>query len=438
MAQRFAGFDLHKKEIEVCIIDDSGKILRRDRITADRNSITHFATGHNLADCIVALEATTNTWPVANLLKPLCADVIVSNPLRTKAIAQARIKTDKVDALVLAQLLRTDFLPRVWIPDDHTRRMRDLTTQRSMLVSDRTRIKNRIHATLHQRLIPAPGGDLFSLHNLQWLRCSITIDEDGRQALDRQLRLLDQIEAELLLLTDKLAQLAYLDNQVQLLMTLPGIDFAIAQAILAAFGDITRFSSANKAAAYLGLVPSTRQSGDKCYHGPITKQGRSHARWLLVQAAQHLDCHPGPLGHFFRKICKKKNRNVAVVACARKLVTIAWHMLKNNEPYRYAQSRTVDEKLSRLRVRATGKRHKTGPKKGQPPSPNRGTGRKTRNLPGLNSIYTQAGLPPIQPLKPGELKMLHQSGSADFAAAVLADRRVEKRVGGKRGHPKTQ
>jgi transposase len=270
MAQRFAGFDLHKKEIEVCIIDDSGKILRRDRITADRNSITHFATGHNLIDCIVALEATTNTWPVANLLKPLCADVIVSNPLRTKAIAQARIKTDKVDALVLAQLLRTDFLPQVWIPDDHTRRMRDLTTQRSMLVSDSTRIKNRIHATLHQRLIPAPGGDLFSPHNLQWLRCSITIDEDGRQALDRQLRLLDQIEAELLLLTDKLAQLAYQDNQVQLLMTLPGIDFAIAQAILAAFGDITRFSSANKAAANLGLVPSTRQSGDKCYHGPIT------------------------------------------------------------------------------------------------------------------------------------------------------------------------
>ena len=439
MPQRFAGFDLHKKEVEACIIDPSGTILRRARFAATGEAITRFALDNKLADdCAVALEATTNTWPVAALLRPLCASVTVSNPLRTKAIAQAKIKTDKVDSLVLAQLLRTDFLPTVWIPDDETRRLRDLTTQRAMLVSDRTRIKNRIHSILHQRLIPNPAGKLFSHENLTWLRTGISIDADGRDALDCQLRLLDQCETEILAITAKLAKLAYQDKQVQLLMTLPGVDFPIAQSIVAAFGDIARFDSPNQAAAYFGLVPSTRQSGDKCYHGRITKQGRSHARWLLVQAAQQLDEHPGPLGHFFRKLAKKKNRNVAVVACARKLATIAWHMLTKQEPYRYALSRTVDEKLRRLRVLATGERRKTGPRKGQPRSANHGTGVKTRALPGLDPIYAEAGLPPLKPLQPGEEKMLQQSGSADFAKQIRTDRRVIKRIGGKPGRPSKQ
>lgn len=437
MPQRFAALDLHKKEIEACILDLQGNVLHRARFAATRESITNFAITNQLSDCAVALEATTNTWPVTNILQPLCSSLTVSNPLRTKAIAQAKIKTDKVDSLVLAQLLRTDFLPEVWIPDPTTRRMRDLTTQRAMLVSDRTRIKNRIHAILHQRLIPTPAsGDLFSTANLDWLRSSISIDEDGREALDCQLRLLDLIESEIQRITAKLAKLAWRDPQVKLLMTLPGVDFTVAQAILATFGDVSRFDSADKAAAYLGLVPSTRQSGDHCYHGRITKQGNSHARWLMVQAAQHLDSHPGPLGHFFRKISHRKNRNVAVVASARKLVTIAWHMLKNNEPYRYAQSRNLDEKFRRLRVLATGGRRKTGPKKGQPRSTNRGTGLKTRAIYGLDSIYADAGLPLIQPLKPGEEKLLRETGSLEFAAEVRTDRRIEKKSGGKPGRPR--
>src|SRR5205085_9883375 len=107
-----------------------------------------------------------------------------------------------------------------------------------------------------------------------------------------------------------------------------------------------------------GLAPSTKQSADKCYHGPITKQGNGTARWMMIQAAQHLAAHPGPLGVFFRRLAKRKNRNVAVVATARKLVVIAWHMLTNNEPYRYAVSDTVHRKLGRLHYRATGKRRR--------------------------------------------------------------------------------
>ena len=142
----------------------------------------------------------------------------------------------------------------------------------------------------------------------------------------------------------------------QLLMTLPGVNYAVALGLLAALGDISRFRDGDHAASYLGLVPSTRQSGNQCYHGHITKAGNWPARWLLTQAAQHVARHPGPLGAFFRRLAKRKNRNVAIIAMARKLVLVAFLMLKNNEPYRYARPELMREKFSRLGETATGKR----------------------------------------------------------------------------------
>jgi hypothetical protein len=137
-------------------------------------------------------------------------------------------------------------------------------------------------------------------------------DPFGRDSLDRHLRQLERVEQELAALTSQIAVHAHQTPAVKLLMTLPGVDFTVAETILAAFGDFSRFPTPDQAASYLGLVPSTRQSGDHCYHGPITKQGARHARWLLVQAAQHAALHPGPIGAFFRRIAKKKNRNAAV------------------------------------------------------------------------------------------------------------------------------
>ena len=173
-------------------------------------------------------------------------------------------------------------------------------------------------------------------------------------------------------------------------MTLPGVDYTIAHALKATLADVTRFPEPDKAASYLGLVPSVKQSAGKCYNGPITKAGSSQARWLLVQAAQSVGRHPGPLGAFFRKLEKRKNRNVAVVATARKMVTIAWHMLKNKEPYRYATPRSTDEKLAALRVRATGEKRKTGPPKGSKPVSKLGPGRPGRSLRWTRSTIVRA------------------------------------------------
>jgi transposase len=421
----FCGLDIHKKEVQAVILDDAGKVTLTHRFLAVRSVIEQFAQKHLSKLHRVALEATTNTWPVVAILQSFVQEVVVSNPLRTKAIAQAKIKTDKVDAKVLAQLLRADFLPNVWIPDAGTRSMRQRSTERSMFVNDRTRIKNRIHAIFHQRLIEVPSGDLFSTKNLAWLRNPPpALDPDSRAALARQLELFDGVQTKIEAVTDQSAEKAYENPQVKLLMTLPGFDFSTAEALLAALGDFTRFPSADQAAAYFGLVPSTYQSGDKCYHGRITKQGRSHARWMLVEAAQSAASHPGPLGAAFRKLAKRRNsRNLAI---ARKLVIIAWHMLKNNEPYRYAQPRTIDDKLARLRLRATKQKRTTGIKKGDKRSPQYGSGERTRAVPSLDQVYEREGLPPIHPITAGEQRMIAQHGVEKHSKEIRTPRRVPR------------
>lgn len=413
---RFVGCDVHKKQVTICILDAEGRVVTRLRVPCTREALLKLAQQQLQADDQLALEATTNTWEVVEILEPFVARLVVSNPLRTRAIAFAKIKTDKIDARVLAELLRAGYLPEVWQPDTVTRRLRGLTHRRAALVADRTALKNRIHSTLAQRLIPVPFKDLWRNKNgLEWLQ-QLDLDADGRQALDSDLRLLSVLEEEVQALEDLLAELAYQREAVRLLMTLPGVDFTVAQGVLAAWGPIDRFPDADHAVAYLGLVPSTRQSDRHCYHGPITKQGNCHARWLLVQAAQHLDRHPGPLGHFFRRLAKKKNRNVAVVAAARKMGLIAYYMLKNREPYRYAIPDSTQNKLAKLRVRATGRRRRTGPPPGSRPPAARGTGNPTRRVPSLPEVYQKEDLPPAQPLgnlTAGEIRHLRRTQSLD-------------------------
>ena len=128
---RYVGLDVHKRVVEACILDAQGKVVHRERFALTRRVLELFAEKHLRPTDKVAMEATTNCWAVADVLRPRVAEVIVSNPLATKAIAQAKVKTDKVDACILAQLLRCDFLPRVWQPDEATRLLRELCRRRS-------------------------------------------------------------------------------------------------------------------------------------------------------------------------------------------------------------------------------------------------------------------------------------------------------------------
>src|SRR6185437_9015247 len=280
------------------ILLEEGTVFATYTVPVTREALAAFAQQQLGREDRLVMEATTNTWAVAELLRPFVVEVVISNPLRVRAIAEAKIKTDKVDSRVLAELLRCDYIPRVWQPDPETQRLRRLTHRRAALVSDRTRLKNRLHSILHYTLVPLPPCDLFSQRGIAWLR-QVPLEEEEAQSRESDLRLLEQTEREIAAVDDRLVRTAWQDEKVRLLMSIPGIDYTVAQTCLAAIGDISRFANGKKLAAYLGLNPSTRQSGPHCYHGPITKQGNAHARWLLVQAAQHLGQYRGPLGQTF-------------------------------------------------------------------------------------------------------------------------------------------
>lgn len=409
---RYVGLDVHKDFVEVCILNRVGKRLWRGQVAGTRAALIEFSTTQLRTEDRVALESSTRTWAVVEILEPHVTQVVVSSPLKTKAIAEAKVKTDKVDAEVLAQLLRCNFLPAVWRPDAETRELRRLTSQRTALVVEQTRIRNRIRGLFSHLLIEPPIGRLWTSVGMTWLT-EVRLPSHERIILNCDLALLETIAKQLADLDRRLAEIAYQEDRVRLLMTLPGFDYIVAQGLLAALGDISRFPDGDHAAAFIGLVPRTRQSGSHCYHGPITKAGRSHARWLLTQAAQRLDRNPGPLGVFFRRLMSKKNRNVAVVAAARKLVTIAFLMLTNNEPYRYAVPQTTGAKLARLRFQITHTRRSSAGHTGQD------SAQTTKSA--LPAIYAKEGLPPailLEGLPDAERRMLRRAGVTAFVRQV--------------------
>jgi transposase len=405
---RYIGLDVHKKWMQICILDARGKVRYEGRTAATPDQLRGFTRTLRPTDA-VALEATINTWAIVALIEQRAGRVVVSNPMRTKAIASAKIKTDKVDARVLADLLRCDYLPAVWRPDAQTILWRQCVRFSDRFVRRRTQLKNQIHAIFHQNLLVFPGADLFGKTGRGWIeRMRPTLPERDRFELDLLLDELDHTEAVIALLEKDLATTAYPLDNVRLLMTIHGVDAYGALSLLAAIGDVKRFASPKKLVSYFGLHSSVFQSADHCYTGPITKRGRSHARWIAIQAAQSLCRARGPLAHFYAKIKKRKGHNVAVVAVARKLVTIAWHMLTHREPYRYAVPKTTEGKLARLRVLATGTKKKTGPKTGTPRSTNHGTGRRVKYAKSLNQVLAENELPAIAQLPAGELRILSQ------------------------------
>jgi transposase len=342
----FYGLDLHKRFIQVCRIDGEGRGRHDFQVETTHDAITAFAETLGPDDAVV-LEATFHTWAVWALLVPHAGRVLVANPLQVRAIAHARVKTDKIDAHILAQLLRLDFIPAVEMPAARTWELRQLVTHRQLVARKRTAVRNAIHGILHRKLLRCPHAEPFSLVGRQWL-LGQAYTATERLMLDNDLALLDELDRRLDAVDAQLRATASTEQAARLLMTIPGVGVTVAIGLLAAIGDIRRFASAAQLAAYFGLVPRVSQSGDQCYHGPITKQGRSSARWLAVEAAQALSQMSTPLTATYHRLRRKRGHNVAVTALARKLVVLVWHLLQKQEPYRYAPIARTRTKLRRL------------------------------------------------------------------------------------------
>jgi transposase len=346
---RYIGMDVHREFAQLAVVED-GLVRDEGRIGVTPEALREWASGLGVDDQ-VALEATGNSDAIANLLSPLVGRVVVSNPSKTRAIAEAKVKTDKVDARILAQLLAADFLPPVWLPDERTRSLRRQVTRRAHIVRTRTRIKNQVHAILARNLCPTPPvSDLFGKTGRHWLlRQQLPADEAA--AVTALLRQLDFHGTELALVDRELAIEALTDPVVARLMTIPGVDAIAGISIVAAVGDFTRFDDPDKLVAYLGLNPRVRQSGNSApVHGRISKTGRAHTRGVLVEAAWSATRGPGPLRAFYHRVQARRGFQRAVVATARKLTILAWHLAVKDQDYAFARPSLVAHKRRKLEL----------------------------------------------------------------------------------------
>lgn len=348
---RFIGMDVHREFAQLAVLED-GLVRDEGRIGVTPEALRQWAEELR-ADDQVALEATGNSDAIANLLTPLVGRVVVSNPSKTRAIAEAKVKTDKVDARILAQLLAADFLPPVWLPDERTRALRRQVMRRAHLVRQRTRIKNQVHAILARNLAPTPPvSDLFGRTGRHWLSRQV-LPVDERATVQALLRQLDFHGNELTIVDTELAAEALADPMVARLMTIPGIDAIAGISIVAAIGDFTRFDNPNKLVAYLGLNPRVRQSGNSApVHGRISKTGRAHVRGVLVEAAWSASRAPGPLRAFYQRVKARRGFQKAVVATARKMTVLAWHLITKDQDYAFARPSLVTHKRRKLELAA--------------------------------------------------------------------------------------
>ena len=307
---RIIGLDIHRAFAEAVAWED-GRLRRLGRVDMRRDLLDAFAARLSASD-IVVIEATGNAASAAEVIMPHVKRVVIANPKQVRIIAHAKIKTDTIDAGVLAQLYASGFLPEVWIPDAPTQALRRQVTRRTQIVRQRSRLKNIIQSILHCHLIPScPHADLCGTKGRAWLAEQI-VPDDEHLAIDRHMREFDRLGDDLRVIERDLARSALADGGVKRLMTIPGVDMIVALAITAAIGDVSRFDRPQKLVSYLGLNPSVRQSGPgPAYHGRITKQGRGHARGMLVEAAWAAARAPGPLRAFFLRVRARRGSHRA-------------------------------------------------------------------------------------------------------------------------------
>jgi transposase len=358
---RIIGLDVSRSVAEVAYLEN-GILKPGGRAGLRRDELERFAAQLRPDDHVV-LEATGNTAAIASVLQAHVGRVIVANPLQVRLIAEARVKTDKIDAAILAQLYASGFLPEVWIPDEVTQAMRRQVSRRAQIVRQRTRLKNEIHAVLAAHLIErCPATDLFGKKGLLWLS-NQPLPTDERMAVEQRLRELGRLGEDLREIERVLAQSVMEDGRLRRMLTIAGINTTVAIGLLSAIGDIGRFRTPEKLVSYFGLNPCVYQSGSQpARHGHISKRGRSYARAMLVEAAWAAAQSPGPLRAFFLRIRDRRGQQIAAVATARKIAITVWYVLTRDEAFAWDRPALTAHKLRSLELQAGLSSHRGGRK----------------------------------------------------------------------------
>jgi transposase len=319
----YVGIDVHRKRSQVAVVAEDGTVqLNKNTVNGTEPLLR--LIGDLPAGTPVAFEAGFGWGWLAQLLEDYGFEAHLVHPLRCKAIASARLKNDKVDAAILAQLLRADLLPEAWIAPAEVRQLRALLRHRTGLVRLGTQQRNRIHAVVADFGYDRSGSYL-SGPGRGWL-AGLDLPAASREIVADCLAVIDGLAPLTGRIDGELRQLAKADPRVKVLTTLPGVGQFTALVMLAEIGDITRFGSARKLASWAGLTPTVRGSDLTVRHGHISKQGSAWLRWVLNQGAQTAKRSP-EFADSYAAIAKRRGKKIATIAVARKLLTRAWHLL---------------------------------------------------------------------------------------------------------------
>src|SRR5262245_58844580 len=323
----YVGIDVHRKRSQVAVIGQDGEVLANRNVPNGVETILGVLGGLP-PGTPAAFEAAFGWGWLVEVLENYGFDPHLVHPLRCKAIASALLKNDKVDAAILAQLLRADLLPEAWIAPPPVRQLRALLRHRAQLVRLRTLLRNRVHAVLADHGHDRPAG-CWSGPGRAWLG-SLPLPSVSREVAEDDLALIDALQIPIDRLDWEIHQRARSDPRAKLLTQLPGVGPLIALVILAEVGDVSRFGPARKLASWAGLTPTVRGSDRTIRHGHISKQGSAWLRWALAEAAQNAKRHP-QFTASYAALARRRGTKIATTAIARKLLTRAWHLLTDAE-----------------------------------------------------------------------------------------------------------
>jgi len=320
------GVDLHRKTVVIAAVKDKGDVF--DPVTIScREERAIVRTFKKLTPFRAVVEASATYRWLHELISPL-GEVLLAHPLKLRAMIQRRSKTDKLDAMLLAQLLRINQVPLSYVPSRRYQYLREVTRYRVKLGRDRSQLKVAVQSLLARNNRYAPYRDTCGVRGRKWLSKQ-DFGVSDNYVRDDLVKQLDFMDMQIGALDERIEGLREEYPELISILDIHGMGIYTGLLIVGELGKVERFRHAGQVGAYAGLTARVNQSGGHCYHGHITKQGSNWLRWALVQVAMKVIRKDAKLGNFYNRIRKRSSSKIARVAVARKLAEICWKRLRS-------------------------------------------------------------------------------------------------------------
>lgn len=323
----FVGLDYHQDSIRVCVMNAEGRqLFNRDL----PNSVE--AVGEKIFEFgfpeAVAIEACCGSADFAErLAERYNWNVRLAHPGYVRRLKRSPDKSDHDDAFVLADLLRVDYLPDVWLAPAATRRLRRLVRYRQQLKQSRTSVKLQIRSLLREERVSGAPAQPWTKAWLQWAQETPLLSPEGRWVMQRQFLRLEQLNQEMAELDEQLKQATAEDPVTQKLLQQAGVGLVTAVTLRAQIGHFERFQSGKQLARYCGITPCNASSGKRQADAGLVKAGNRELRTILLETAHRLTRYDERWGAMKRHLTQKKPASVAVAAVANRWIRWLYHQM---------------------------------------------------------------------------------------------------------------